>query len=143
LVATPTEAEIAEALSLWPEVNTARIRPLLISAFGDIFVEREDASVWIASPIELSCYRLADSVADLERLFSDPEWGRQRMRTDLVLRAQAEGVTRSPEQVFAIAPHPVFSGFVPVGRFVQMDLALWHNISLQSGPRVTQPGNAE
>jgi hypothetical protein len=46
---------------LWPELAGKRIRPLLVTAFGDIFVETESDEVWVASPVELTCEGVASS----------------------------------------------------------------------------------
>lgn len=141
LVATPDPSEIADAMWMWPELNTGQVRPLLVSAFGDIFAERATGGVFVASPIELTCQRVADTVEDLARQFSDPEWGRQVMRVDLALRAQAEGASRPPGLVFALAPHPVLAGSVWSGKFVPMSLRMWHSIALQSGQQAPSGPN--
>ena len=60
-VASPPEAEIREALELWPELAGKRVRPVLVTAFGDIFVETSAGDVWVASPIELTCGPVASS----------------------------------------------------------------------------------
>ena len=70
-VATPSEESIAAALGLWPELAGMRIRPLLVSAFGDIYVESSAGDVWVAQPLELSCERVADSVDSLQKMFSE------------------------------------------------------------------------
>ena len=51
-VATPSEASIEAALRLWPELAGKRIRRLLVSAFGDIYVETDEGDVWVAQPLE-------------------------------------------------------------------------------------------
>jgi hypothetical protein len=130
-VATPSETEIEETLRMWPELVGLRVRPLLVSAFGDIFIEKASGEVWVVSPVELSCERVADSVDELQQLFSDPEWAQQQLLTEVALLARDKGVRRPPDQVFAIAPHPRFTGSITAGELVPMDLRIWHNIALQ------------
>ncbi|MEW6226128.1 MAG: hypothetical protein AB1627_16000 [Chloroflexota bacterium] len=108
-----------------------RVRPLLVSAFGDIFVETDAGDIWVASPIELTCKRLAGSVRELERLFADPVWAQARLLTEVAMRARDQGVERPPNQVFAIAPHPCFTGSITAGKLVPMDLTVWHSIASQ------------
>ena len=74
-IATPSQAEITEALYLWPELTATRIRPLLVSAFGEIFVETDAGQVWEADPVEVECAVVAPSVAALRELFADPGVG--------------------------------------------------------------------
>ena len=142
-VATPGEAEIAETLRMWPELSGMRVRPLLVSSFGDIFVEKASGEVWVASPMGLSCERVATSVEELQRLLSDPEWARPRLLTEVALAAHDSGVLRPPDQVFAIAPHPHFTGSIITGKLVPMSLRLWHNLALQIREQSSQSGSGD
>jgi hypothetical protein len=142
-VATPGEAEIGETLLMWPELSGLRVRPLLVSSFGDIFVEKASGEVWVVSPIGLSCERVAASVEELQRLFSDPEWAQPRLLTEVALAARDRGVLRPPGQVFAIAPHPHFTGSIITGKLVPMSLRLWHNLALQIREKTSQAGSGD
>jgi hypothetical protein len=142
-VATPGEAEIHETLLMWPELSGLHVRPLLVSAFGDIFVEKASGEVWVASPIELSCERVAASVEELQQLFSNPEWAQQELLTEVALIARDRGVQRPPDQVFAIAPHPCFTGSIMAGELVPMNLRIWHNIALQFREQVSGPESGD
>jgi hypothetical protein len=130
-VASPSEGEIGEALRLWPELAGKRIRPLLVSAFGDIFVQTDVGEVWVASPIDLTCEPVADSEEDLQRLLADPAWAEPRLLTEVALLARDHGIVRPQHQVFAVAPHPTFTGSVTAGNLVPMDLKIWHHIASQ------------
>jgi hypothetical protein len=57
------------ALRLWPELAGMRIRPLLVSAFGDIYVESSAGEVWVAQPLELSCERVQIPSTHCRRCF--------------------------------------------------------------------------
>jgi hypothetical protein len=131
LVATPDQAQIRDALATWPELATARIRPLLVTAFGDIFVETTDGEVWVASPVYLAFERVARSVSDFERLFVDQDWTDARLLTGLAMRAQREGLQRQPDQVFAIALHPRFTDSPMDGKLVPMTLRIWRHMAAQ------------
>lgn len=127
-VAAPSEASIGAALRLWPELGGQRIRPLLVSAFGDIYVETSAGDVWVAQPLELTCEPVAKSVDELQRLFSDAEWAQERLLTEVALLAQERGKGRSQAQVFAVAPHPSLGGRIGVENLMAMDLEVWHHI---------------
>jgi hypothetical protein len=64
-VATPGEAAIAATLRMWPAMDGLRVRALPVSAFG---LEKGAGELWVASPIDLSCERVASSVEELQRL---------------------------------------------------------------------------
>ena len=84
-IATPSEAGILAALSLWPELAGRRIRPLLVTAFGDSYVETDTGEVWVANPIELECSRVTSSVQELQQFFSNTVWAEEHLITDLAL----------------------------------------------------------
>ena len=130
-VAHPDASSIVDALAMWPELSGFRLRPLLVSAFGDIYVETEDGSIWLADPIEVSCSIIASSSAELESLFSDPAWAEERLITDLALLAGERGIERLPHQVFAFAPHPSLTGSLRLEQMIPMELHIWHGISRQ------------
>jgi len=140
-IATPSPSSIGAALQLWPELGGKRIRPLLVSAFGDIYVETSAGDVWVAQPLELTCEAIASSADELQRLFSNPEWAQERLLTEVALLAQERGKARRQDQIFAVAPHPTFSGKIRVESLMPMELQVWHHIcsqlraQVQSGPR--------
>lgn len=130
-IATPTPHSIAAALQLWPELDGKSIRPLLVSAFGEVFVEEHAGAVWSADPIELKCERVARSLEDFQALFSDPKWAQERLLVEVVLLAEQRGKQRPQHQVFAIAPHPRLGGQIRPETLMPMDLEVWHHICAQ------------
>jgi hypothetical protein len=135
-IATPSEASIGAALRLWPDLNGKRIRPLLVSAFGDIYVETGAGDVWVVQPLELACEAVASSVGELQQLFSDAEWAQERLLTEVALLAQERGRPRLQTQVFAVAPHPSLGGRIAVDNLLAMDLQVWHHICSEIRPQV-------
>ena len=87
--------------------------------------------MWAASPIELTCEPLARSVEELERLFADPSGADLRLLSEVALLARDKGIDRPKHQVFAIAPHPAFTGSITAGKLVPMDLTTWHHLASQ------------
>ena len=143
-IAMPSESAIYEALSLWPEFSGRSIRPLLVTAFGDIYVETQVGEVWLAKPIELECVRVSKSVKDWEKLFRDTEWAEENLLIDLALLANERGIKREPHQVFAFAPHPCITGRLDIEHLMPMDVNIWHLISLQlSNAQQDAPADAE
>lgn len=130
-IANPSESAISAALSVWPELAGRRIRPLLVTAFGDIYVETDTGEILAAKPIELECVRVCESVEKLRELFSNPRWAEEHLITHLALLAQERGIARQQHQVFAFAPHPAFTGKLRVENLLPMDINIWHHISNQ------------
>ena len=130
-IATVPAADVARALRLWPELAGRRVRPLLVSALGDIYVETDTGEVLVIDPLDLDCSHAADSVAHLEQVFSEPSWAHEHLVTELLLLAEERGITRGQHQVFAVAPHPSLSGNLGVENLFAMDLPVWHHICSQ------------
>ena len=130
-IATPTKEDIASSLSLWPELAGHRILPLLITAFGDIYVETQAGEVLVVDPLQLTCEPVAGSSVELQGLFSDPAWAEERLMSDLILLAEERGKRREAHQVFSVAPHPCFTGAIHVENLVPVDLPIWHHICAQ------------
>jgi len=130
-IANPSEASIGNALRLWPELGGKRIRPLLVSAFGDVYVETSEGDVWVAQPLELTCEPVASSVDELQRLFSNADWAQERLLTEIALLAHERGKARPQAQVFSVAPHPSLGGLIGVENLMAMDLEVWHHICSQ------------
>ena len=137
-IATPSESAISAALSVWPELAGRRIRPLIVTAFGDIYVETNSGEVLVAKPIELECIHVCDSVEELQQQFSNAKWAEEHLITNLVLLAKERGILREQHQVFALTPHPSFTGSVRIENLMPMDINIWHHICSQL--RGTQQG---
>jgi hypothetical protein len=129
-IAVASAEEIAESLAMWPQFAARRIRPLFVTALGDIYYETDSLDVWVASPIDFRFERVAESNAELESRLLDQTFGQRVLQVHLVDRAMAQRPDRQPEQVFAIAPHPfVHPQAQPT--FVVMSLRIWHYMALQ------------
>jgi len=143
-IATPSESAISAALSVWPELAGRRIRQLLVTAFGDIYVETDTGEVLVAKPIELECVHACDSVEELQELFSNAKWAEDQLITNLALLAKERGISREQHQVFAFAPHPSFTGSLRIENLMPMDIDIWHHISSQlRGAQQGAPADAE
>jgi len=129
--ATPSADEVSAALEMWPELTGKRLRPLLVTAFGDIYVELDTGEVYVAKPLELSCERVTGSVQELEKLFADTAWAQQQLISEMALLASERCIPRQMHQVYAVAPHPTFSGRITIEGLMAMDLKVWHSISTQ------------
>lgn len=130
-IATPSEEAIKTALSVWPELAGRRVRPLLVTAFGDIYVETEEGEVWAAKPIELESVKVCGSIQELEKLFSNSEWAEENLITNLALLADEQGIKREPHQVFAFAPHPCMTGKLDIEHLMPMEVNTWHHLCSQ------------
>ena len=133
LFATPSAEDIQRALDCWPSVS-GRLRPIAVSAFGDVFFERPDGSVYRLDPLEGMVTVAAASLDEFEGLVRDTTWIEENLMPAFLDVASERGITREPHQVFAFAPHPVFTGALRVEQLMPMDLPVWHGIAAQLFP---------
>jgi hypothetical protein len=127
-IATPSQTEVQAALQCWPELAGGWIRPALITAFGDIFVETHDGPVLVVDTLELVVEQVALSLKEFTALFDDPAWANERLLIELVLLADERGVTRGADQVFAVCPHPSLGAPIVVEHLMPMSLPAWHQL---------------
>ena len=130
-VANPPDSEIHKSLAMWPELAGTRIRPLLVTAFGDIFVERDDGKVILFDTIELQCSEVASSTEEVEDKFADTDWADERLMPSVILKAEEQGKNRKPDQIYSIAPHPCTTGQILSEQLDAMNLSVWHLICTQ------------
>lgn len=130
LQATPIPEQLDRALAAWPELAGHALIVLLVTAFGDVFVEVDEGEVWLVSPAYAAVGRVAESRRELAQLFRDPELAARRLGIYEVLRLESEGRTRPAGQVWAHHPHPLRGGVVEGGAYVAMDLDAYHVLAV-------------
>ena len=129
LRATPPPDQVDAALGRWPELAGRRLVVLLVTAFGDIFVEVDEAEVWLASPNHIACVPIAASRQELAELFRDPEWVQRRLMIYVILRLESVRMIRPAGQIWAASPHPAMGGDLEEGDYAAMDLDAWHAVA--------------
>lgn len=126
LRAVPTPEQLDRALAAWPELGGHALVALLVTAFGDIFVEVDEGEVWLVSPGHAAVGRVAASRQELAQLFRDPDWSERRLGIYEILRLDSEHRSRPIDQVWAHDPHPAQGGGHDGGEYRLMDLDASH-----------------
>lgn len=67
------ELDVDEALECWRWLVPGHVRPLVMTAFGDLFLVEEDGGILFLDTIAGTCSRVAKSVADWETDIRNPE----------------------------------------------------------------------
>jgi hypothetical protein len=128
--------DFGQIFACWPNAG-GKVLPIGMSAFGDVFYAKPDGSVWRLDSFTGQSKYVASSNDEFGRCMNTEAWQIENLRTALVLGAHSRGLTRGPAQVFAPAPHPIFSGDNAPFKFAVLDATVWHHISSQavrSGP---------
>src|SRR5687768_8520143 len=67
------EFDADEALATWRWLVSENVRPLVVTAFGDLFLLKDDGSILFLDTIFGTCTRIAESVEEWEEQVRRPE----------------------------------------------------------------------
>jgi hypothetical protein len=130
LTCNADEGEVRRSLEAWPELSERRVRPLFVSAFGDIYFEAESGEVHVVDTVELEVSLVASSPEAFVAQTETEEW-RDRLMADLVLLACDGGLALGPNEAYGLTPHPWICGTITVEQLQPMPLSLWHRLCSQ------------
>jgi len=123
--------DIGRLIGLWSNTLTGQLRPIGMSAFGDVFFERPTGQVERLDVLEGGVLRVAQDRDEFARLMNTQSWQERTLLSEGVLLLLERGLQRQSHQCFAFAPHPSLIGKVDWGRAVVMDAYPWHSICSQ------------
>ena len=69
---TPRAEKLATALEAWTWLDLAGKRPILVTAFADVFFEADDG-LWFLETLEGKLERVCDTQVELDRLLASDE----------------------------------------------------------------------
>lgn len=122
---------LARLVEMWPNTIQGQLRPIGMSAFGDLFFERRDGRIERLDVLEGGTSEVARSAAEFSESMNTVTWQEQFLLSQGVALLTERGVRRNPNQCFAFAPHPSFVGKLDWERVVLMDAPVWHSICSQ------------
>ena len=118
-------------LGLWPHTVVGRVRPIGMSAFGDVFLERPAGEVQRLDVFEGGLHHVAPNASAFATLVNSPEWRTENLMPEVVVLLSERGLRRGPGECFGFAPHPFFVGAVQLDRALVMGAYPWHGICSQ------------
>jgi hypothetical protein len=123
--------DIGKLLVLWPGTVAGRVRPIGMSAFGDIYFERPGGQIERLDVLEGGITRVASTQDEFSKLMNTRTWQEENLLSEGVALLAERGLNRQPQQCFAFVPHPVISGKIEWSRVMLMDAFPWHSICSQ------------
>ena len=123
--------DFTRLLSLWPATVKGALRPIGMSAFGDVYFERPGGTVERLDVLEGGVNHVAATVEAFKELMNTPSWQEQHLLSQGIALLLARGLSRGPNECFAFAPHPVFVGKVDFGLAMVMGAFSWHSVCSQ------------
>ena len=99
------------ALEAWSWLVGSDKEPILISAFGDVFL-RDAGGVWFLDTAHGSLDRICDTESELRALLQSDENAAHYLMSWLVAAAEERGLTPGPGQCYGFKVPPVLGGKV-------------------------------
>lgn len=99
----------------WKKVNAIQL--LHINSFGNIIFETDKMEYWRICPEELSCEKIANSKAELEKLFNDEEFLEDWQMLNLVEIAKSELGILEENQKYCLKIPAILGGNYEVANF--------------------------
>jgi hypothetical protein len=104
------EPDVDSAIESWRWLVRGTVKPLVATAFGDLFVTDESVAVWFLDIIGGHFERVADSVVAWERQLRDAAFLDQHFVPALVLQLREAGAVLSQGECYVPKREPVFGG---------------------------------
>ncbi len=99
----------------WKKVNAIQL--LHINLFGNIIFETDKMEYWRICPEELSCEKITNSKAELEKLFNDEEFLEDWQMLNLVEIAKSELGILEENQKYCLKIPAILGGNYEVANF--------------------------
>lgn len=105
----PTAGKLRSALAFWRWLDLDERKPILVTAFADVFLRSSDA-IWFLNAVTGALEPVCRRRRELDKLLSTPEGRRRYLMADLVDMAQREGQRLEAGQSYDFKLHPVLGG---------------------------------
>ena len=131
LIQDISESNAKTWLGYWSHLVTGRVAPLFMSKFGDWFLRRPDGATDELSVIEGTYSTVASTPEEFSSLVNSQNWQEDHLLSLQVFQLHERGIIPLPDQCYAFAPHPIFSGRIDIAHVMLMDIGVWQNICAQ------------
>ncbi|OZB46426.1 MAG: hypothetical protein B7X60_08755 [Polynucleobacter sp. 39-45-136] len=125
------ELDFQHVLEQWSPLISGPVKPIGMSAFGDIYFLRPDGTVHVLDVLEGAVRHVAESETAFGAYMNSQEWLDANLMPEVVWQLHRRGLVRSPGQVFGFAPHPAFVGKIAPETAMVLDAVVWHSICSQ------------
>lgn len=123
--------DFGRLLALWPGTVSGTARPVGMSAFGDVYLERPEGRVERLDVLEGGVHQVAATRDEFATLMNNREWQEQNLLSEGVLLLVGRGLRRAAGECYAFSPHPRLDGKIEWGNTMIMSAYAWHSICAQ------------
>jgi len=107
----PSSSEVEAALESWHWLPIHSKQPILVTAFGDIFLEG-DGGIWFLDTLEGELNKVASNKDELDGVLATEDGESRFLLSGFVERAHREELTLSDGQCFSFKTAPVAGGAI-------------------------------
>jgi hypothetical protein len=126
-----TSEALVRSYGDWASIIGSHFKPLFVSAFGDLFYVNSSLEVCHLDLLELENRPLGFAEDKFPMYIKDKATIEQVLLSWMVIKLRDKGILRKPHQVYAFAPHPVWTGSLNEEHGMVMDLFPWSSICRQ------------
>ncbi len=123
LLIYPTEDYLRPALSAWEWIGLDNLKPIAVTAFGDVFFQSEE-DVLFLDTLEGNLTVAAHDTDELEEILNTEEGQDHYLFAGFVSHAMDEGKTLSENQCYDFKVYPVLGGEIEYENIEIADLAV-------------------
>jgi len=116
--------ELETLLSEWTWAMPEPLRPVLITAMGDVFAQGESRAVYFVDMVEGNIRRVAEDGESFRQLLNDNQFVTDHLFPDRIAEIRSAGLTLQPGQVFSHKVLLVLGGANEIGNFDTIDLSV-------------------
>ena len=131
LFSEASDVDLQRVLSLWPASVHGMLRPIGMSAFGDVYFERPDGAIERLDVLEGGVGRVAPSFFAFRQQMSSSAWQEANLLSEGVALLRERGLSRAAGECFAFVPHPTLTGKLDFGHTMVMSALAWHAVCSQ------------
>ncbi|NQU25363.1 MAG: hypothetical protein HQ567_29105 [Candidatus Nealsonbacteria bacterium] len=126
----PSDDEISRALEAWQWLPIGTKKPILVTAFGDMFLAG-DQGVWFLDTIEGNLKRICETEDELRETLETEDGQNHYLLAGFVERAQREDMTLADGQCYDFKLNPVVGGKIEYDNVEVQDFVVAMNIAGQ------------
>lgn len=124
---SPSSSVLELALDSWQWLDLRNKKPILVTAFADIFLSASDG-IWFLDTIEGNLKRVFDTREQLDQALATEEGQDKYLLSPFIDRAVRDGKSLSESQCYDFKLHPIVGGEVAYENIERMDFMVALNI---------------
>jgi len=129
-IINPDDDKVVAALEAWQWLPIGNKRVIVITSFGDFFLQDEDG-IWFLDTLQGTLEKTCESPKELQAILNTQDGQDQYLLAGFVLAATDRGLLLGPCQCYDFAINPVIGGDLAIDNVEVQDFVVAVNIAGQ------------